>query len=103
GVAVSLGLDALRRRSPLPGPDQPLPTSAIERIYLRALWTPASAFVLAVLLSAAAAATLAALNGQDAGAAVDLAIRNAFASQATWAARWLVLNPRKRSLPVLED
>lgn len=104
GVVISLGLDALRRRSPLPGPDPREPRPAgLRLLYLRLLWTPVSAFFLAVGLSALAATAAAALSGQDGWAALDQAIYNGMSSQLTWAARWLALNPRKRSMPELGD
>lgn len=104
GVLVSLILDALRHRHPLPGPDPRQPQlPPLRRLALRLLWTPATAFALAVGLSALAAAAVAALSGRDAWAALDAAVYNGLASQLTWALRWLALQPRKRLLPELED
>jgi hypothetical protein len=95
GLVVSLLLDAVRRRFPLPVPPAPAPIGA-HRFLLGVLWSPLLAFVLAVGLSALAGVLVALLSGGDGWAALDSAIYNALGSQVTWAINHLARNPYRR-------
>lgn len=103
GVLVSLLFDHARVRFPRPHPQEQAARPPLYRLLLLLLWTPISAFVVTVLVSALAGVLVELLTGGDVWAAMDIALYNGFASQVTWAVRWLALPVQGRTMTVAPD